>query len=104
MAPEDTWNFQDHKENQSFNSRADQRTTTTPKQIVNSRIMKYFGNVSRTEPDNKEKLMVHGKVEGLRQRGRSPKICSDHIKTATNLGIFQTSRATEAATTYGGES
>jgi len=45
------------------------RLSTKTKQLI----IKYFGHVSRRKDDNKEKLMVQGKVEKTRRRRRSPK-------------------------------
>ncbi|XP_063628267.1 uncharacterized protein LOC134799784 [Cydia splendana] len=41
------------------------------------RILSYFGHIARREPDNLEKLVVVGKVDGKRRRGRSPARWSD---------------------------
>lgn len=48
------------------------------------RIMRYFGHVARRGVDNLERLMVTGKVEGKRPRGRSPKRWSDQISEQTS--------------------
>lgn len=40
--------------------------------ICRRRIFQYFGHVSRRNQDNLEKLIVQGKIERRRLRGRSP--------------------------------
>lgn len=47
------------------------------------RIMRYFGHIARRSMDNLERLMVTGKVDGKRPRGRSPKRWSDQITEQT---------------------
>lgn len=57
-----------------------QRLSTTCLQ----RIMRYFDHVARSGVDKLERLMVTGKVEGKRPRGRSPKRWSDQISEQTS--------------------
>lgn len=61
-------------------------------QTVYSRILRYFGHVSRRENDNLDRLIVQGKLEGRRPRGRSPKRWADQIKDLTNTSIIEATR------------
>ncbi|KAL4710769.1 hypothetical protein ACJJTC_009318 [Scirpophaga incertulas] len=47
--------------------------------ICLQRIVRYFGHVARRDTSNLERLVVTGKIEGKRPRGRSPKLWSDQI-------------------------
>ncbi|CAH2265177.1 jg16833 [Pararge aegeria aegeria] len=40
--------------------------------IVQTRILTFFGHVSRRDNDSIERLVVQGRIEGTRSRGRSP--------------------------------
>lgn len=51
--------------------------------VVKRRILKYFGHVTRRKDDNLEKLVVQGKPEGKRPRGRSPRRWIDQVKEFT---------------------
>lgn len=53
---------------------------------VQIRILKFFGHITRNE-DSMERLVVQGKVEGKRSRGRSPTRWTDTIKSATDHSI-----------------
>lgn len=44
--------------------------------------LKYFGHIMRKSPDNMERLIIQGKVEGRRPRGRSPTRWIDQITTS----------------------
>lgn len=55
--------------------------------IVRQRILKFFGHVSRRKDDNLEKLMIQGKIEGKRPRGRSPKRWMDQMKHFTGNSL-----------------
>ncbi|KAA5661874.1 hypothetical protein F3G64_34070 [Pseudomonas aeruginosa] len=46
------------------------------------RILEYFGHIARKDGSNLERLIVTGKVDGKRPRGRSPIRWSDQIRTA----------------------
>ncbi|PZC84789.1 hypothetical protein B5X24_HaOG203779 [Helicoverpa armigera] len=50
--------------------------------IVQTRILQYFGHVSRRDNNSIERLVVQGKVEGTRSRGRSPMRWTDQVKSA----------------------
>lgn len=60
----------------------EQRLSST----ILSRILRYFGHVSRRE-NAMERLVIQGKVEGTRSRGRSPTRWTDQIKSATNSSL-----------------
>ncbi|CAH2107939.1 unnamed protein product [Euphydryas editha] len=49
------------------------------------RVLEYFDHIARKDNDNLERLMITGKIEGKRPRGRSPIRWSDQIRTS--LGI-----------------
>ena len=50
--------------------------------IVQSRILTFFGHICRRGDVAIERLVVQGKVEGCRPRGRSPMRWTDQIKAA----------------------
>ncbi|TLM35327.1 hypothetical protein FEC37_18570, partial [Acinetobacter baumannii] len=52
------------------------------------RILEYFGHIARKDGDILEKLMITGKVEGNRSRGRSPTRWSDQIRTALDSTVY----------------
>ncbi|XP_062532329.1 uncharacterized protein LOC134201487 [Bombyx mori] len=54
------------------------------------RILEYFGYIARKDGDNLEKLMITGKVEGNRSRGRSQTRWSDQIRTALDSTVYST--------------
>ncbi|CAH2208083.1 jg4661 [Pararge aegeria aegeria] len=51
------------------------------------RILEYFGHIARRDGDNLEKIVVTGKVEGKRPRGRSQIRWSDQIRTALDTKV-----------------
>ncbi|CAH2210972.1 jg14263 [Pararge aegeria aegeria] len=51
------------------------------------RILEYFGHIARRDGDNLEKIVVTGKVEGKRPRGRSPIRWSDQIRTVLDTKV-----------------
>ncbi|KAL0878559.1 hypothetical protein ABMA27_003646 [Loxostege sticticalis] len=51
------------------------------------RVVSYFGHIARREANNLEKLIVTGKIEGKRPRGRSPKRWSDQISEQLDLPV-----------------
>ncbi|CAH2218535.1 jg525 [Pararge aegeria aegeria] len=51
------------------------------------RILEYFGHIARRDGDNLENIVVTGKVEGKRPRGRSPIRWSDQIRTALDTKV-----------------
>ncbi|KAJ8724798.1 hypothetical protein PYW07_015756 [Mythimna separata] len=52
------------------------------------RILKYFGHIARKDGGNLERLIVTGKVDGKRPRGRSPIRWSDQIRAALNSTMY----------------
>lgn len=52
------------------------------------RILEYFGHIARKDNDNLEKLIVTGKVDGKRSRGRSPMRWSDQIRTTLDTSVY----------------
>ncbi|CAH2268391.1 jg15845 [Pararge aegeria aegeria] len=50
--------------------------------IKNEEYFEYFDDIARRDGENLEKIVVTGKVEGKRPRGRSPIRWSDKIRTA----------------------
>ena len=53
------------------------------------RILEFFGHIARKEGHNLEQLMVTGKVDGRRPRGRSPIRWSDQIRTSLNTNLHE---------------
>src|SRR6266576_3564985 len=43
-------------------------------------LLQYFGHIMRRESGNLEKMVIQGKVDGRRSRGRSPNRWSDQIR------------------------
>lgn len=62
--------------------------------IVQARILQFFGHVSRRGNDSIERLVVQGKVEGTRARGRSPMRWTDQIKSAVGGPLHECTRIT----------
>lgn len=60
--------------------------------IVQCRILTFFGHITRREGVSVERLVVQGKVEGTRARGRSPMRWADQIKTALNGPLHECAR------------
>lgn len=54
------------------------------------RILAFFGHISRKGEDCLEKLIVQGKVEGRRPRGRSPTRWLDQVKLMTQAPLQET--------------
>ncbi|KAI8442208.1 hypothetical protein MSG28_005792 [Choristoneura fumiferana] len=50
--------------------------------MVQSRILTFFGHICRKEDAAMERLVIQGKVEGTRPRGRSPMRWTDQVKAA----------------------
>lgn len=63
------------------------KITTRLSTICYRRVLSYFGHIARRQPDNLDKLVIVGKVEGKRLRGRSPTRWSDQIQNITGLSI-----------------
>lgn len=64
------------------------------------RILQYFGHVARRDPPNLEKLLLVGKVEGKRPRGRVPSRWSDQIKLLTGLSVTTAMRQAKDRKTW----
>lgn len=62
---------------------------------INANIVKYFGHINRRNSSNLERLIIQGKVEGARTRGRSPKRWSDQIKTLTGKSLHEATRTAD---------
>lgn len=61
---------------------------------INRNILRYFGHISRRK-EGMERLIVEGKVEGRRSRGRSPSRWSDQIKNITGLSLPEASHTAQ---------
>ncbi|PZC83042.1 hypothetical protein B5X24_HaOG208910 [Helicoverpa armigera] len=59
--------------------------------IVQLRTLKMFGHIIRNE-DSMERLVVQGRIEGQRPRGRSPTRWTDLIKSVTSSSIVECAR------------
>ncbi|CAH2260556.1 jg18261 [Pararge aegeria aegeria] len=57
--------------------------------IVQARILTFFGHVSRRDNDSIERLVVQGRIEGSRSRGRSPMRWADQIKAAVAVPLHE---------------
>ncbi|CAH2257805.1 jg8961 [Pararge aegeria aegeria] len=55
--------------------------------IVQARILTFFGHVSRRDNDSIERLVVQGRIEGTRSRGRSPIRWADQIKAEVAVPV-----------------
>lgn len=51
------------------------------------RVLEFFGHIARKPGDNLQKLIVTGKVEGKRQRGRSLMRWSDQIRSTLDINM-----------------
>ncbi|KAI5646582.1 hypothetical protein NE865_01515 [Phthorimaea operculella] len=51
------------------------------------RILEFFGHIARKDGRNLEQLMITGKVDGKRPRGRSPTRWSDQIRSALDTKL-----------------
>lgn len=60
--------------------------------IVQARILTFFGHVIRRDNVSIERLVVQGKVEGTRPRGRSPMRWTDQVRTAVDVPLHVCSR------------
>ena len=61
--------------------------------IVQGRILTFFGHITRRGDTSMERLVVQGRVEGTRARGRSPMRWTDQVKTALNRSVHECSRS-----------
>ena len=60
--------------------------------IVQSRILTFFGHFSRRGDTSLERLVVQGKVEGQRARGRSPMRWTDQVKAVMKDPLYECTR------------
>lgn len=51
------------------------------------RVLDFFGHISRKDGASLERMMVTGKVEGTRSRGRNPTRWTDQIRMALDTGV-----------------
>ncbi|KMQ81702.1 endonuclease-reverse transcriptase [Lasius niger] len=58
-------------------------------------ILRYFGHITRRDHNNLERLIVQGRIEGRRPRGRSPSRWIYQIKEITGKSIQVNARETE---------
>lgn len=68
--------------------------------ICDRRILKFFGHIIRRPSGNLEKLVVQGKVEGKRLRGRSPKRWIDQVKEISDQPLERALRRAEDRTDW----
>ncbi|CAH2211480.1 jg22989 [Pararge aegeria aegeria] len=61
---------------------------------VQIRILNFFGHITRND-HSMERIVVQGKLEGKRSRGRSPTCWTDITKAATQTSIVQCSQNAE---------
>ncbi|CAH2258571.1 jg12380 [Pararge aegeria aegeria] len=59
---------------------------------VQVRILSFFGHVSRRNDVSIERLVVQGKVEGTRARGRSPMRWTDQVKATIEAPLHECAR------------
>ncbi|CAH2231537.1 jg6762 [Pararge aegeria aegeria] len=64
--------------------------------IVQARIHILFGYVSRRDNDSIELLVIQGRIEGTRSRGRSPMRWADQIKAAVAVPLHECARKAAA--------
>ena len=69
---------------------------------LNQSILRYFGHITR-RGTSIERLMVEGKVEGRRSRGRSPKRWVDQVKTLVGHNLPEASHMAQCRTTWSEE-
>lgn len=62
--------------------------------LVQSRILKLFGHISRRNNDSLDRLVVQGRVEGSRPRGRSPMRWTDQVKAMVGDPVHECTRQT----------
>lgn len=83
----------EHRTNQSIiqRLRIKERLST----ICLRRILQFFGHIVRRGPDNLERLVVLGDLQGRRGRGRAPARWSDQVKELTGGTIYSALRHAE---------
>ena len=88
-----------HRTNESVLSEL--HITTRLSTICMRRILNYFGHIVRRDPDNLEKTILLGRVEGRRSRGRIPTRWTDQIKEATRGTLYEAVRRAADRTQWG---
>ncbi|KAA5588615.1 hypothetical protein F3G61_31460 [Pseudomonas aeruginosa] len=84
----------DRQENKQICSR-ELRIETRLSTICYQKVLGYFGHIARRPPENLERLIVVGKVEGKRPAGRPPNRWSDQITALTGLSVANALREAE---------
>ena len=87
-----SWN--EFRTNQSIRNEIGVNTSLLS--TITSRIVSYFGHVSRRDHTSIERLLVNGMVNGTRARGRLPRRWTDQIKEATGYPLNECSRRAAA--------
>lgn len=64
-------------------------------QLGKRRILSYYGHITRCGPENMEKTIIQGKIEGFRQRGCPHSRWIDQIKKLLGRSFEATLRLTE---------
>ncbi|XP_063585729.1 uncharacterized protein LOC134763093 [Penaeus indicus] len=73
-----------HRTNESIINEIGVNTTLLGR--IANRMLKYFGHIMRREGDNLEKIILQGKIEGKRGRGRQKRRYADSIKALSGCG------------------
>jgi hypothetical protein len=63
--------------------------------LVNKRMLQFFGHVVRRDGENLEKIIMEEKVEGRRPRGRTANRWVDQVKRITDLPLQRSFRKAE---------
>jgi hypothetical protein len=63
--------------------------------VCKQRILRFFGHIIRRDGLSLEKMMIEGKIEGKRSRGRTPMRWIDQIKTITGYPLEEAIRSAE---------
>ena len=75
-----------HRTNASI--RSELRITTRLSGVCLKRVLGFFGHIVRREPDNLERAILLGGVEGRRGRGRIPTRWTDQVKDALGETVY----------------
>ncbi|XP_062532701.1 uncharacterized protein LOC134201580 [Bombyx mori] len=80
--------YEDKSLDSTSHQRADPpRTPDKDETICLRRVLEYFGHIATKDHGSLEKLMVTGKVNGRRPRGRGPTRWSDQIRTTLDTTV-----------------
>jgi len=63
--------------------------------VCKQRILRFFGHIIKRDGSSLEKLIIEGKIEGKRSRGRTPMRWIDQIKTVTGYPLEEAIRSGE---------